>query len=125
MSALTAGKQVVKKQPPCILSSIAGALTAPEHKVVAVATKLVTCPALLLLDQPLSPFNQPQHAASAAHLLHNLRTAACQLHMNVIIAEQGLQDATFGAVDNVVMLDEQALPVYVGSSNKASSEACT
>lgn len=43
--------------------------------------------------------------------------------MNIIIAEQGLQDATFGAVDNVVMLDEQALPVYVGTSEKASSDA--
>ena len=115
----------VQKHLPCILSTVAGALTAPERKVVAVATKLVTCPALLLLDQPLSPFNQPQHAASAAHLVQSLRTAACQLHMNVVIAEQGLQDATFGGVDNVVMLDEQALPTYVGTSNKASSDAYT
>ena len=112
---------IVHKQMPYILSAVAGALTAPERKVVAVATKLVTCPALLLLDRPLSPFNQPQHAASAAHLVQSLRTAACQLHMNIIIAEQGLQDATFGAVDNVIMLDEQALPVYAGTSTKASS----
>ena len=43
--------------------------------------------------------------------------------MNIIIAEQGLQDATLGAVDNVVMLDEQALPVYAGTAQKASSRA--
>lgn len=113
----------MQKQPPQIRFPAADALTAAQRKVVAVATKLVTCPALLLIDQPLSPFNQPQHAASAAHLVRSLRTAASQLHMNIIIAEQGLQDATFGAVDNVVMLDAQALPVYAGTSNKASPKA--
>ena len=113
----------IKKQPPQISCFAADALSAAERKVVAVATKLVTCPALLLLDQPLSPFKQPQHAASAAHLVRSLRTAASQLRMNIIIAEQGLQDAAFGAVDNVVMLDEQALPVYAGTSKKASPNA--
>lgn len=39
------------------------------------------------------------------------------------MAEQGLQDATFGVIDNLVMLDEEALPVYVGTSKKASSDA--
>lgn len=113
----------MQEQPPQIRFSAADALTAAERKVVAVATKLVTCPALLLLDQPLSPFDQPQHAASAAHLVQSLRTAASQLHMNIIVAEPGLQDATCGAVDNVVMLDEQALPVYAGTSKKASPHA--
>lgn len=105
--------------------AVTGALSALERKLVAVATKLVTCPALLLLDQPLSHFNQPRHATSAAHLVQSLRTAASQLRMNIIIAEQGLQDAAFEAVDNVVMLDEQALPVYAGTSKKASSDSET
>lgn len=55
------------------------------------------------------------------HLLQSLRTAASQLHMNVIISEQSMQDVMFGMMDNVVMLDEQALPVYAGAPNKASS----
>ena len=98
---------------------MAGALAATERKLVAVATKLVTCPALLVLDQPLSHFNQPRDATSAAHMLQSLRTAASQLHINIIMAEPGLQDVSCGAVDNMVMLDEQALPVYAGTCNKA------
>ena len=99
----------------------AGALTGVERKLVAVATKLLTCPALLLLDEPFAPFNQPQHALAAAHLLQSLKTAASQLHMNVVLTAQGLPDTLFSAVDNVVMLDEHALPVYAGPPIKASS----
>ena len=96
----------------------AGGLTAAEHKLVAVATKLVTCPALLLLDQPLGPFCQPSEAAAAQHLLTSLRTAAHQLHINVVVTAEAIQDAAFAVVDNVVMLDHQTRPVYVGTPQK-------
>ena len=85
---------------------------------MAVATKLVTCPALLLLDQPLGPLCQPSQAAAAQHLLTSLRTAAQQLHINVVVTAEALQDAAFGVVDNVVMLDQQARPLYVGAPQK-------
>ena len=53
--------------------------------------------------------------------MQSLRTAASQLHMNVVIMEQSMQDAMFGMMGNVVMLDEDALPIYAGAPNKASS----
>ena len=85
-----------------------------------VATKLVTCPALLLLDQPLSLLSRPQQSAAAQHLLRSLKTAAHQLHINVVIAEEVLQDAAFGVVDSVVIIDKQARPVYAGPPHKVS-----
>lgn len=57
-------------------------------------------------------------------MVQSLRTAASQLHINIIIAEPGLQDSSSGAVDNVIMLDEQALPVYAGTCDKARLGIC-
>ncbi len=87
------------------------------------ATKLVTCPALLLLHQPLEHFSCPQHFPAAQHLLKSLTTAARQLHINVIMTQQVMRDADFEMVDHVVMLDQQARPVYAGAPNKVKHPA--
>ncbi len=102
------------------ISCVSGGLAAQERKLAAVATKLVTCPALLLLEQPFRHFCQPQHFPAALHLLSSLKTAARQLHVNVIIAEESVQDAAFAVVDNLVMLDQSARPVYAGPPFKVS-----
>jgi len=104
-------------------SSGSGGLAAPERKLAAVATKLVTCPALLLLHQPLEHFSCPQDFPAAQHLLKSLTTAARQLHINVVMTQQVMQDADFEIVDDVVMLDQQARPVYAGASNKVRHAA--
>lgn len=98
-------------------------MAAPERKLAAVATKLVTCPALLLLHEPLEHFSCPQDLAAAHHLLKSLTTAARQLHINVIMTQQVMQDADFEVVDHVVMLDQQARPVYAGSPDKVKHPA--
>jgi len=98
-------------------------LAAPERKLAAVATKLVTCPALLLLHQPLEHFSCPQDFPAAQHLLKSLTTAARQLHINIVMAQEVMQDADFEIVDEVVMLDRQARPVYVGAPNKVRHPA--
>ena len=103
--------------PPCV----SGGLTLQERKLTAVATKLVTCPALLLVDQPLGQFCHPRHSAAAQHLLGSLMVAASQLHINVIIAEEALQSPAFDRVHNVVMLDEQARTVYAGPPDKVNT----
>ncbi|KAA6423070.1 MAG: hypothetical protein FRX49_07058 [Trebouxia sp. A1-2] len=110
----------LKPMQHCLVGSpSAGGLAAPERKLAAVATKLVTCPALLLLHEPLEHFSCPQDLAAAHHLLKSLTTAARQLHINVIMTQQVMQDADFEVVDHVVMLDQQARPVYAGSPDKA------
>ena len=98
-------------------------MAAPERKLAAVATKLVTCPALLLLHQPLEHFSCPQDFPAAQHLLQSLTTAARQLHINVVMTQQVMQDADFEMVDHVVMLDQQARPVYAGAPNKVRHAA--
>lgn len=98
-------------------------MAAPERKLAAVATKLVTCPALLLLDQPLEHFSCPQDFPAAQHLLKGLITAARQLHIIVVMTQQVMQDVDFEMVDHVVMLDQQARPVYAGTPNKVRHAA--
>lgn len=98
--------------------SVSGGLQGTERKLAAVATKLVTCPALLLLDRPLDHFCPPRHMPAAQHLLRSLKTAARQLHVNVIMTQEVMQDAAFDMVDNLVMLDQQAQPVYAGAPNQ-------
>lgn len=111
-------KQLHQFQVQDFRLSVSGGLQGTERKLAAVATKLVTCPALLLLDRPLDYFSPPRHMPAAQHFLRSLKTAACQLRINMIMTQEVMQDAAFDMVDNLVMLDQQAQPVYAGAPNQ-------
>ena len=105
--------------------SLTGGLTACERKTVAVATKLVTCPALLLLEEPFAACQAPCDKPAAQHLLSSLQTAAQKLHINIIVGEETLPEAAFAQFHHVALLDQAGLPAFAGPPRQVSAHSRT
>lgn len=93
--------------------------------MVAVATKLVTCPALLLLEEPFTACQAPCDKPAAQHLLSSLQTAAQKLHINIIVGEETLPEAAFAQLHHVALLDQAGLPAFAGPPQQVSAQSWT
>ena len=89
--------------------------------MVAVATKLVTCPALLLLEEPFRACQMPCEGPAAQHLLGSLQTAANKLHINIVVGEETLPEAAFVQFPSVVLLDQAGLTAFAGEPQQVRS----
>ena len=105
--------------------SVTGGLSVCERKMVAVATKLVTCPALLLLEEPFTACQAPCDKPAAQHLLSSLQTAAQKLHINIIVGEEALPEAAFAQFHHVALLDQAGLPAFAGPPQQVSGHSRT
>lgn len=97
-----------------------GALSACERKLAAIATKLVTCPALLLLQQPFQACHLPSDSLAAQHLLSSLQTAAQKLRINIVVGEESLPNRVYKRFPHAVLLDQAGLQVFAGEPQQVT-----
>lgn len=107
-----------------LLTLPAGGLSLCESKLVAVATKLVSCPALLLLEEPFAASGLPCDRPAAQHLLRSLQIAAEKLHINIVVAEEMLPEAIFMNFPHALLLDQAGLPGFAGAPSQVRLTTC-